>query len=511
MSDTTTRASARSRAHQGERVGQQGWSRFLVPPRGETAARLTLLGVVLFLQNALEFPRSGVVAALGRPLTDLLVVLALGGSLALLLVALRPRLPSWRWPRSRRVQAVVLGVTLLACLAGIHQVGTVLSTPFRPPDYPNDGTTLDHAAAQQVIEGHNPYRTVTIVAANQQYGQPADHTTPLRCGVFANRPWSSYPTKAELTAAFQQAKAGVPAAICAFESHVSYPALAFLPLVPFTWAGLPSVVPFFGLCFFVLAAILLLSVPAELRVWVGVLVLADTPLLDATAGGVLDVLYILLLAVAWRWWQRPILSALFLGLALAAKQLAWFFLPYYAILVWREYGWRAAAARIAGAGAVFLAINLPFIVSDPHAWLTGVLAPQVDPMFPLGSGLIKLSLDGLAPLAPQIAYTALEGLALLACVAWYWRNVRRMPESGFVLAVVPLFFAWRSLTTYFYFVAVPSVVLLLAREWQTGRLAMAQRVPDSTFATERGKTRPARMRGPAAVPRRRQRRLAREA
>jgi hypothetical protein len=38
-----------------------------------------------------------------------------------------------------------------------------------------------------------------------------------------------------------------------------------------------------------------------------------------------------------------------------------------------------------------------------------------------------------------------------------------MPEAGFVLAVLPLFVAWRSLTTYFYFVALPSVALLLAR------------------------------------------------
>src|SRR5260370_38395277 len=97
--------------------------RWLALPVGEPATRLTLLGLVIFLQNALEFPRSGVTRALGQPLSNVLVVLALAGSLALLLAALRERVPAWRWLRSRRAQAPVLPVTLLACLPALHPVG----------------------------------------------------------------------------------------------------------------------------------------------------------------------------------------------------------------------------------------------------------------------------------------------------------------------------------------------------------------------------------------------------
>jgi uncharacterized membrane protein len=234
------------------------------------------------------------------------------------------------------------------------------------------------------------------------------------------------------------------------------------------WAGFPSVVIFFALCYLALVALVLKSLPRPLRPWLLLFAIADTPLLDAVAGGVLDVFYILLLFVAWRWLRRPVLSAVFLGLALAAKQLAWFFLPFYAILVWRRYGWRQAAARLAGAGALFLAINLPFMLNDLHAWTAGILAPEVDKMFPLGNGLILLARIGLMPLLPSAAYTALEILTIAACLVWYWRNCERMPEAGFVLAVLPLFFAWRSLTTYFYFVALPALALLLARYWHSG-------------------------------------------
>jgi hypothetical protein len=36
---------------------------------------------------------------------------------------------------------------------------------------------------------------------------------------------------------------------------------------------------------------------------------------------------------------------------------------------------------------------------------------------------------------------------------------------AFVLAVLPLFFAWRSLTTYFYYIGLPAVTLFLARRY----------------------------------------------
>ena len=458
---------------------------WLVAPRGDTAVRLLLIGVALAFQNYLEFPRNGLNAWLGKPLASIFAFLALSGSLVFLILALKDRVPRWRWLRSRRTQVAVLVVTLAACPTGLHQLGVIATAGFQAPQYSNDGTTLDHYAAMQVLRGHNPYVTVNIVSANAALGQDALHTTPLRQGKFATIPWDSYPSKQQIQSAFKSEPTGNPAATPEFESHVSYPALAFLPLVPFVWAGFPSVVPFFALCLIALVALLAAAAPKELRPWVLLLALADAPLLDATVTGDLDIFYILLLFVAWRWWRKPLLSVLFLGLALAAKQLAWFFVPFYLILVWRERGWREAIARLAGAMAIFVAINLPFVVSDAHAWLAGILAPEVDPMFPGGNGLIRLSLGGILPLAPSIAYTALEVVVMAACIVWYWRNGQRMPELGFVLAVLPLFFAWRSLTTYFYFVALPALALLLARERQSDALASAS-------ASARTPARPAR-------------------
>ena len=191
------------------------------------------------------------------------------------------------------------------------------------------------------------------------------------------------------------------------------------------------------------------------------LALASAPLLDATIAGSLDVQWMLLMFVAWRWSGRSILSTVALGLAIASKQLAWFFLPYYAIYIFRQYDLRTVLTRLGGAAAIFLAINLPFVaeraarLAGRHSCATsGADVCQRDRPHP--------SLAGGRPAAcaTRTLYAALEAITLVASLVWYWRRGKESPEMAFVLAVLPLFFAWRSLTTYFYYIGLPAVTLV---------------------------------------------------
>ena len=439
------------------------WMAWIAVPRPATAARLTLVALALVLQNLLELPRTVFSNVIGAALTGVLVVLLLAASLVLLLAAVGKHPPNWRWPYRRGVQIAALCLTLAVVPLGVAQCVKIGVASFTAPQYSNDGTTLDHYAAQQLIEGHNPYAVSNIAAAVRFLHQDSAFTTPLRQGEFASRAPADYPSEAERRAVFAR-QADHPGGPVEFESQVSYPALAFLPLVPFVWAGLPSVVLFFALCLLALAVVMIRGAPAETRLWLTLLLLADTPLLNATLVGDLDVFYILLLFIAWRWLRRPLLSTIAFGLALAAKQLAWFFAPFYLLLVWRRSGGRAALARLAGGVAVFAIINAPFIINNPAAWLRGVLAPQLDPMFPLGTGLVRLSLAGVLPLPPAGVFLALEAFAIVACLLIYWRERRPAVGVGFVLPVLPLWFAWRSLTTYFYFVTLPALALALAAD-----------------------------------------------
>jgi hypothetical protein len=446
-------------------------------PRADIAQRLMLLGVAIALQNILEAPRSILLAVFGERLTGLILAVTLGLSLYLISRAILPEAPRWRWLASYRIQVAVLALTLVAALFGIRSLVSITAAGFSAPYYPNDGTTLDHYAAQELLNGHNPYVTTDIVAAIHEFQQDATRTTPLARGAFAALPPGQYPSHVLIQSVFAREPVGQPEKVAEFETHVSYPALSFLPLVPFVWAGFPSVVVFYALCLFALIVLLVASAPSEARPWIALLALASAPLLDATIAGSLDVQWILWMFIAWRWSRRSILSTVALGLAIASKQLAWFFLPYYAIYIWQRYDLRAALARLGGSLALFLAINLPFLLNAPRAWLAGILAPQVEPMFPSGTGLIRLSLAGLLPLAPQAVYTALEVIALVASLVWYWRRGKDSPEMAFVLAVLPLFFAWRSLTTYFYYVGLPAVSLFLARRYEEQEHAVRKGEP----------------------------------
>jgi hypothetical protein len=446
-------------------------------PRADIALRLTLLGLALALQNLLEAPRSILLGVFGGQLTGLIIVVALGLSLYLITRAILPETPRWRWLASRRVQMVVLALTLVAALFGLKSLASIAVAGFNTPYYPNDGTTLDHYAAQELLNGRNPYVTTDIVAAIHEFQQDPARTTPLARGAFASPPLEQYPSEDLIRAVFAQQPVGQPEKIAEFETHVSYPALSFLPLVPLVWAGFSSVVPFYGLCLALFIVLLVMGAPSEARPWIALLALASAPLLDATIAGSLDVQWMLLMFIAWRWPGRSILATAALGLAIASKQLAWFFLPYYAIYIFRQYDLRTVLTRLGGAAAIFLAINLPFILNAPHAWLEGILAPQLEPMFASGTGLIRLSLAGVLPMAPQAIYTALEAITLVASLVWYWRRGKDSPEMAFVLAVLPLFFAWRSLTTYFYYIGLPAVTLFLARRYGEPKLVAASGRP----------------------------------
>ncbi|MBV9257939.1 MAG: hypothetical protein JO215_07965, partial [Ktedonobacteraceae bacterium] len=116
------------------------------------------------------------------------------------------------------------------------------------------------------------------------------------------------------------------------------------------------------------------------------------------------------------------------------------------------------------------------------------------PMFPLGIGFISLSTSHVLPYFRPEVYTALEGVAMVLTLIWYWRICKKRPEAVMLFAVLPLFFAWRSLPSYFYCVAYPIFVLMSGRRtrrWLPARSSAqssspAQNVPLLPVPVEMG-------------------------
>jgi uncharacterized membrane protein len=110
---------------------------------------------------------------------------------------------------------------------------------------------------------------------------------------------------------------------------------------------------------------------------------------------------------------------------------------------------------------VFLAVNLTFIVADSGLWLKSILSPMTDPLFPVGSGLSVIVTSGLVNIQSSTLFTILEGIAFIAAAVWYFRNCTRYPAAGPIIALIPLFFAWRSLFSYFFYVDLIALAYIL--------------------------------------------------
>jgi uncharacterized membrane protein len=206
----------------------------------------------------------------------------------------------------------------------------------------------------------------------------------------------------------------------------------------------------------------------SLRWLAPLIVLADVPLILLSRGGQPDPLYGLFLMVGLAEWRRSIASPICMGIAAATKQLAWFFLPFYLVLVAQKLGWREALRRLGLIALIFLILNGPFIVQSPAAYLASIAGPMTDPMFPLGIGIIGVFVSGLLPMLPKAAFTIGELVAWAGGIVAAARLRFITSASGMVLGALPLFFAWRSLVNYFYLVPLLALAAALAMERQSG-------------------------------------------
>jgi uncharacterized membrane protein len=322
---------------------------------------------------------------------------------------------------------------------------------------------MDLYAAQQVVHHHNPYRRANLARALADLNAPAITTTPLMAGQF--RGAQAYPSDAAQEQAFLNDQRLQPRAIPAeFESKYNYPAGSFLLILPFVWAGLHDMRFLYTIAILLMAWYISRRLPAGYVRLMPLVLLANVPLIVMTAGGQPDPLYALPLLIGYAEWDRRWTSPVAFGLAIAIKQLAWFFLPFYLVLIAQRYGWREVMRRSAIMGAVFLLLNGPFILDSPGGYVASIAAPMSDPMFPLGVGFVSLFVAGVVGMISKLAFTVAELGAWAGSTLAAWRWPRLSPAAGAVFAALPLFFAYRSLLNYFYLVPLLTFGILVAQD-----------------------------------------------
>jgi hypothetical protein len=369
---------------------------------------------------------------------------------------LQTRLPGFRWIAYGAALVAVLftgiGVCALAAPATLARA-TGWAAPLQsqlnqpgPLGQYVDSTALVHQAAGNLLKGKNPYRSVNSVEAMEEFatGRP----TPLRAGAFAES-FPNPPSNLE-EEVWERALTGPRNPPPEFDLRLAYPAGSFLVIAPFLLAGVTDI----RLAYLVLTlaglAVTVVLLPRRFRLVFAIGAIASMEMWLAVAYGETGPSFFAFLLPAWVLRnRRPWWSAALLGVAAAVKQQAWFLAPFFLIWIYRTAGPKRCLQSAGTAAGVFLVLNLPFLVQDPALWLRSVGAPMVAPLFPAGIGLVTLVVGGALDIRSPMVFGLLEGLVFMASLFWYSRTCRRYPQTAPVLAVLPLFFAWRSLTSYF--------------------------------------------------------------
>lgn len=326
----------------------------------------------------------------------------------------------------------------------------------------NDGTALSQQAADNILQGKNPYANSNIVEAMIEFNGSYDRVTPLRLGRFANV--FPYPSEQQVQQLWNSALKNPSHPPQELESHVCYPAGSFLLVAPFIEAGVKNIRIVYSI--FVIAGLIyaVWRIPGRRRLlFIGVC-LISLELWNTLAVGETGIMLFPLLLVAWiTFGENNWISAIFMGLAVASKQIAWFFLPFYLILLWRTSKPKTVALTLGIIAGLFIVTNAYFIARDPALWLQSVTSPMVEPMFPVGVGVISLVTSGFIHVQTSLPFTAMELIVFIGAIVWYARNCKRFPDAGLLLAILPLFFAWRSLWTYFFYITVITMGRMLIK------------------------------------------------
>ena len=372
----------------------------------------------------------------GAPEAGLLYTV--GGVLALVLVSARP--PA-RW--ARWIDLILLIGTLAAF--GFWTRAAV----FGSPAYGTDAVAFDQGAAQLLLQGINPY------------GKDLSWTFD----------------------AFRVLPSGTTNTLSGdFVHTLSYPVGSFLVYVPLLLLGIQAQAAIYVDAFFWILGMITLWLVLPSRFKSVVPVLASLGIyVDYATGGVTDTLLVPFMVLAlWRWdrfgdpaersaarWLGPIA----LGLACTFKQSAWFLAPLLVIGVAIESlsagrGWRPVGRYLLALVAAFLIPNLPFIVSDPGAWVGGVLVPFIEPLVPFGQGFIAFSTTfsqgGGSLTAYTLAATAMMFAVIVAFVGWYSTLKPLLP----VLPLIALLLPTRSLNSYFVY-AIPGLLAAITTVHRT--------------------------------------------
>jgi uncharacterized membrane protein len=329
---------------------------------------------------------------------------------------------------------LIVSIVVLAAWVG----GDFLSNPA----YRTDEEIFVQYGAHLMSQGKNPYGA-DMRPAFQMFPLPPQQFTPRLDGTFP--------------------------------ADMGYPALPMILtyLANFFTGGFHTIILLNLLAAGVAAVLAFIELPTRFRP-LGVILTVGMPglVLHIEFGFIQVLMLPFLLAAFWKWFNigkdgrlgaSGIARAVCLGLAVSIQQLAWFTIPFLLVGLYllrrseldRNATLRVMLRYVLVAAGTFAAVNLPFAVTAPGAWLKGITEPLTQHAIPMGNGLIGLT-QALGLGSGNLSYYSNGALLLLVTLlAAYALYFRLLGPAVTVLPFCGLLFSARSLAAYF----VPLAVL----------------------------------------------------
>ncbi|MGB9966107.1 glycosyltransferase 87 family protein [Halobacterium hubeiense] len=328
----------------------------------------------------------------------------------------------------RWLAGAVLAALLAATLMALTLEGYL-------PRLGTDALAFSKYASELVLAGKTPYGA-SMLPATEYASYPSQHTTPRIDGSIVQ----SY----------------------------SYPAGSFLAFAPLEALRIQlRVLPIFATV--ACGALITIDAPRRLALIGPAALISATTLTNSAAGGIIDAIWLLpfMLSMREAYRRRWMTAGFAYGLAASVKQQPWIAAPFLLIFLYkatREDGnYRDALYATGSAAAAFIAVNLPFIITNPSAWLSSVVTPIAGgaPMVNVGLGMTLATMLGLVAL-PTWWYTAAVGAVTTWMLAAYWLYWEDVKWIAWVAPMAILFFHYRSLASYFsLFIPVAIYAILL--------------------------------------------------
>lgn len=321
-------------------------------------------------------------------------------------------------PPTRETAALATALIAFAAVGAVY----IASGPYHA-----DAVVGPHRAAQLLLAGEDPYASFDLPEALSHFHIDLAMATHLDSGDVIHT--------------------------------YSYPAVSFLVVAPFVALGLDDIRWIYLLAIVLIAVLAARHLrpawrPAVLATIVGNEIVST----QALIAGV-DPTWALFILCAWLLRDRRWSSAVFLALAIADRQPAWFVFPFFLVAIAQRAGTREAAVRAAIALAIALALHVPFLIGAPQRTIEGIFAPMFAPLVADGVGLMQLGVTArYTPILPRVAYALLALGAFIALLAVVWRRPRTLAGAVLGWALLPLYAAWRSLPNYFTFAPLFTLV-----------------------------------------------------